>query len=565
MRRFLKEHAAKTPISFHMPGHKGSGIFRRYGYGDFLDNLIDYDLTEIPGADNLFQAEGILMDVQKKYAELYDVKHSYLLINGTSGGILASVLAAVKPGGKLIMARNCHKSVFNALTLGQIEPVYAQPTLLEEQGITGAVSPEEIERCLAENPDAQAVILPSPNYYGICSDIRAIAEIVHRAGKVLITDQAHGAHLKFFHKFGYGSGMPPAAEDCGSDITICSIHKTLASITQSAVLNLNSDRIDRYLLEDKLQAVESTSPSYLLMGFLDVNADLLMNYGKEAIGSWSENVGWFYKAAEDIEGLAVLQTNADSNAGPDSIRYAEGNSANRREGLDRTKINLDMSSLGISGARLEELLMEDNIFSELHTGNILMLMTGIGNTRSDMEKAIASLKKIAETARKASFAGPSAGSPVQIASAAAGPDIGSPAGQTAQIGPGAWSPVESAAPEIESAASGTVLADAGLRMTISGAALKAEAVSADSKKVRRVPTAGALHEIPAEKEFVLLEKSAGRLCAGSIIPYPPGIPLVCPGEEITAGIVSYIGALRAAGEKVIGVNDRGEVLVGKQD
>lgn len=472
MRRFLQEHAAKNPVSFHMPGHKGSDVFRRYGYSDFLDNLIDYDLTEIPGADNLFQAEGILMDVQKKYAKLYEVEHSYLLINGTSGGILASVLAAVKPGGKLIMARNCHKSVFNALTLGHIEPVYAQPSLLEEQGITGAVLPEEIERCLAKNPDAQAVILPSPNYYGICSDIKAIADIVHRAGKILITDQAHGAHIKFFHKFGYGDGMPPAAEDCGSDITICSIHKTLASITQSAVLNLNSDRVNRYLLEDKLQAVESTSPSYLLMGFLDVNADLLMEHGKKAIGSWSENIDWFYKAAKAIEGLSVLQT----------------------ECLDRTKINLDMSSLGISGARLEELLIEDNIFSELYTGDILMLMTGIGNTRADMKKTIASLERIAEIARTASEAGEAA--PTQ-------------------------------------------------------------------KKVHRVPAAGALHEIPAEKEFIPLEKAAGRLCAGSIIPYPPGIPLVCPGEEITADTVNYVGALRADGEKVIGINDHGQVLVGK--
>ena len=141
MRKFLLQHASEKPASFHMPGHKGSAIFRKYGYGDFLDNFVDCDITEIPGADNLFQAEGIIMEAQQKYSRLYDVQHSYLQINGTSGGIIAAILASVKPGGKLIMARNCHKSVFNALTLGGIRPVYAQPELIEEHGILGAVAP----------------------------------------------------------------------------------------------------------------------------------------------------------------------------------------------------------------------------------------------------------------------------------------------------------------------------------------------------------------------------------------------------------------------------------------
>jgi lysine decarboxylase len=130
MKDFLLQHAAKHPVSFHMPGHKGSAIFRRYGYDDVLENFVDMDVTEIPGADNLFQTEGIIKDVQDRYAALYDVKHSYLQINGTSGGIIASILACVPPGKKLIMSRNCHKSVFNALTLGHIEPVYAQPELI---------------------------------------------------------------------------------------------------------------------------------------------------------------------------------------------------------------------------------------------------------------------------------------------------------------------------------------------------------------------------------------------------------------------------------------------------
>lgn len=479
MREFLLQHASKNPVSFHMPGHKGSAIFRKYGYGEFLENFADCDVTEIPGADNLFQAEGIIMETQKKYAKLYDVKHSYLQINGTSGGIIASILATVKPGRKLIMARNCHKSVFNALTLGGIQPVYAHPELIKEHGISGAISPDEIKRCIEENPQADAVILPSPNYYGICSDIKAIADVVHEAGKVLIVDQAHGAHLKFFHKFGCGEGMPMAAEDSGADIVINSIHKTLASLTQSAVLNLNSDRVDRYVLEDKLQAIESTSPSYILMSFLDINADLLNEHGEEVMKNWRDNIAYFYEKAADIGGLKLMKA---------------GN-------MDITKINLDMGALGIDGARLEQLLMERGIFSELYTGDILMLMTGIGNTREHMERALEALAEIAGDAE-----------------ACKGSDGGSD-------GDGVG--------------------------------------SGDRRKAHDIPAAGKLYDVPADKEFVALEAAAGKVCAGSIIPYPPGIPFVCPGEEITEDTVGYIRSLRAAGGKVIGVNDRGEVLVGK--
>ena len=469
MRQFLLQHASMDPVSFHMPGHKGSAIFRKYGYGEFLDRFVDCDITEIPGADNLFQAEGIILDAMKKYAQLYDVKRSYLQINGTSGGIIASILASVKPGRKLIMARNCHKSVFNALTLGNIQPVYAKPDYIEEYGIMGAVSAEEIQRCIDENPDADVIILPSPNYYGICSDIKAIADIAHKHGKALIIDQAHGAHLQFFHKYGCGEGMPMSAEACGADIVINSIHKTLASLTQSAVLNYNSDIVDRYVLEDKLQAIESTSPSYVLMSFLDINADLLTEHGEEVIGEWRDAIDYFYEEAKSIKGLKLM------NAG----------------NMDITKINLDMGELGIDGAKLEHMLMERGIFSELYTGDILMLMTGIGNTKAHMERTLDALREI------------SAGGAVT------------------------------------------------------------EAAALQHRNAYHVPEAGKLFDVPVDKEFVVLDDAEGRICAGSIIPYPPGIPFVCPGEQITVDIVRYIKALRADGEKVIGVNDRGEVLVGK--
>lgn len=465
---FLMEHAAQKPVSFHMPGHKGSALYRRFGYGAFLERFMDCDITEIPGADNLFQTEGILKETQERYAKLYDVDRSYLLINGTSGGILASILASVPEGGKLVMARNCHKSVFNALTLGNIQPVYAYPEMIREHGILGEVTAEEIERTLLEHPDAAAVILPSPNYYGICSDIQAIARIVHRHGKILIVDQAHGAHLKWLSKKENGGAGPVCAEEAGADLVINSIHKTLASFTQSAVLNLNSDRVDRYVLEDKLQAVQSTSPSYLLMASLDISARLLEEHEAVLMKEWNENLRFFYEEAKTIPG----------------IRLIEG-----MDNLDASKININTAGLGISAAELENKLMERDIFSELTTGNILMLMTGIGNRRSDFERLLAALKEIGQE-------GPCPNT------RAAGGNGG------------------------------------------------------------RMPAKAELFPVPKEKERIPLEEAEGRICASSIIPYPPGIPLICPGEKMTEEDIAYIRALREAGEKVIGVNEKGEVTVG---
>lgn len=464
-----------------MPGHKGSRIYRENGYGYFLDKIMDCDITEIPGADNLFQTEGIIAETMKKYERLYGVKKSYLLVNGSSGGLISAILACVRPGGKIIMARNSHKSIFNALGLASIEPVYAYPEEAEGCGILGEITAEEIVRCMDDNPDADAVILPSPNYYGICSNVRKIAEEVHKRGKVLIVDQAHGAHLRLFEKYaGSGAGcacaecgFPESAETQGADIVINSIHKTLASFTQSALLNLTSDRVNPFVMEDKLQTIESSSPSYLLMATLDINADLLEKSGERLIKEWTDNLEYFYTEAEKIPGLRVIMP----------------------QNMDRTKINIDMSAYGINGNELEELLMERDIFIELVTGNIVMCMTGIGNTRRDYERLIEALKEIA----------------AKLGENKAGGQAIRPAGQ----------------PEV----------------------------------LTRVLEKKA---VPVEKEFVLIDEAAGRVCGSSIIPYPPGIPIVCPGEVIDEAVIEYVKARRGTGEKVIGLTAEDTVCVGRQ-
>jgi lysine decarboxylase len=470
---FLRKHQKKNPISFHMPGHKGANLYRSLGYGDFMDQGMGYDITEIPGADNLFQAEGVIRHVMNRYKELYQVRDSYLLVNGTSGGLIAAILAAVSPGGKVMIARNSHKSIFNALSLGNLEPVFVYPSMVGEYGIAGPVTAKAIREKLEEQPEVEAVVLPSPNYYGICSDIKEIAQVVHQKEKVLIVDQAHGAHLKFFHRFAPGTSfeggaMPLAAEDQEADLVVNSIHKTLASLTQSAVLNRVSQRVDRDLLEDKLQMIQSTSPSYLLMASLEINADILENHGAMLMKGWGDSLISFYQWAKTMPQLHVIPPKGQ---------------------LDFTKLNLDYHEKGYTGAALEGALNDHEIYPELASGNLLMLMTGIGNTPKDFYELAGVLKTLPVR-------------PVHLAKKGGGIPM--------------W--------------------DTPVR-----------------------------EKIPTLREKVFLSEAAGRVCASSIIPYPPGIPLFCPGEVIPKEAIPYLLDLRRRGEKVIGLTEKEEIFVGAQE
>ena len=483
--QFLIKHTGSNPVSFHMPGHKGSMLYQKLGYGDFLDHMMDIDITEIPGADNLFQAESIISQTEVKYRQLYGVKKTYLLINGTSGGLIAAILAVVNPGEKLILARNCHKSVFNAMILGGINPVYAYPREHERYGIAGSVTAAEIERLMSENSQAKAVVLPSPNYYGICSDIAGIAEVVHKHSGILIVDQAHGAHLKFM------PGQPLSAEESGADIIVDSIHKTLASFTQSAVLHVNSDRVDLAVLSDMLQKIQSSSPSYILMASLDINAEIISQHGETLFAEWQRNLDEFYMEAASIPGLRIMQC---------------ANQICECSGMDRTKINLDMSGIGLSGMELEEELISRGIFCELTTGNILMCMTGIGNSHADYRRLLDALMDI-----------------------------------TRQYG----------------AAGYVNMNDRETSARMSGREDSASPRIPWNKK--RI-----LHPVSGSKELVNINECCGRVCGASIVPYPPGIPLVCPGEILDDEDIEYIQMLRARNEKVIGVDAEGriEVVIG---
>ena len=248
----LSELAAGDNVPLHMPGHKrNTDIFS-------MSNPYGIDITEIDGFDNLHNADGIIKEDFKRAAKLFGADETLFLVNGSSAGNMAAICGASKKGDTVIVARNVHCSVNNALFLNELNPVYIYPEI-DEIGICTGITRESVRAALEEHPEACEVIITSPTYEGVVSDIKGIAEETHRFGAVLIVDEAHGAHFNFHDKF------PESAVKCGADAVIQSIHKTLPSFTQTALLHLNGNLIDKDRVKKYWNIYQSTSPSYILM------------------------------------------------------------------------------------------------------------------------------------------------------------------------------------------------------------------------------------------------------------------------------------------------------------
>ncbi len=268
----LAAYARSDMYPFHMPGHK-----RRTGPEDsFMNSCVDsftnpfaVDITEIEGFDNLHHPEGILRDSMKWAADVYGADQTYYMINGSTGGILAAVCGSVPRGGRILVSRNCHKSVYHGICLNQLKTSYVYPQEIEGLGIQGGITAEDVDRMLNRYMDTQAVLIVCPTYDGIVSDIEAIARIVHRAGLPLIVDEAHGAHFR------YDAMFPVSALDLGADVVIQSVHKTLPSLTQTALLHIKCNRpdggcyADRERIDRYIHMVQSSSPSYVLMASIE--------------------------------------------------------------------------------------------------------------------------------------------------------------------------------------------------------------------------------------------------------------------------------------------------------
>ncbi|MCC8098209.1 MAG: aminotransferase class V-fold PLP-dependent enzyme, partial [Eubacterium sp.] len=251
----LKERLESiSSYPFHMPGHKRNTEL-------FKNDIFKYDFTEIEGTDDLHHPTEILKQCMDYAADVYGTKKTYFLVNGSTCGLLAAVSAHTDIGDTVLIARNCHKSVYNAVFLRNLRPVYISPPVTGE-GISGGISPEEVEKAL-KAASAKAFVMVSPTYEGIVSDVKAISEVCRKYGCVLIVDEAHGAHFSFYGKF------PKSTIESGADIVIQSLHKTLPSLTQTALLHICSERADRDKTEKYLSIYQSSSPSYILLSSID--------------------------------------------------------------------------------------------------------------------------------------------------------------------------------------------------------------------------------------------------------------------------------------------------------
>lgn len=258
----------------HMPGHK------RSNWGELPQQLSKMDITEIEGFDNLHQPEGILLELQKKAAELCGAEESFYLVNGSTGGVLSAVSTALPAGGHILMARNCHRSAYHAAYLRNLKISYLYPGILSEYDIFEAVTPEQVRATLEKAPDIGAVLVVSPTYEGRIADIMGISEAVHEKGIPLIVDEAHGAHL--------GLSREVHENSCrqGADLVIQSVHKTLPALTQTALLHVNGKLIDRELLKRFLHIYQSSSPSYLLMASIDNALHYIEEDGESAFAEF---------------------------------------------------------------------------------------------------------------------------------------------------------------------------------------------------------------------------------------------------------------------------------------
>ena len=253
----LEQYSKSDFYGFHMPGHKRNT--ERFG------QVLPYgmDITEIEGFDDLHHAEEIIKSAQERAAYLYKAQETHFLVNGSTVGILSAILGTTKRGDKILVARNCHKSVYNAIYLNGLVPIYVYPEYKKDLQINGAVSAEDIRNAIRQNPDIKAVILVSPTYDGVLSDVEKISKIVHEMRIPLIVDEAHGAH------FGFHPYFPDNSNTKGADIVIHSVHKTLPALTQTALRHMNGDIIDRDKVRSYLHILQSSSPSYILMASID--------------------------------------------------------------------------------------------------------------------------------------------------------------------------------------------------------------------------------------------------------------------------------------------------------
>ena len=358
----LTAYGQSDAYPMHMPGHK------RNTEKFSMKDPYGWDITEIDGFDDLHEPEGILAEGMRRAAELYGAAESWYLINGSTAGILAGISACTRPGDRVLMARNCHKSVYHAVALNQLTPVYLHPAVDPVSGILASIDPIDVELALASH-EISLVVLTSPTYEGILSDIQMIAAICHRRGVPLLVDEAHGAHLSSGKL--YTSCFPEGAVSCGADLVVQSLHKTLPALTQTGLIHRQGSLVSGARVKHALDIYQTSSPSYILMAGIDRCVRWMETDGSRLLGSWAERLRYFYRRMDGLHSLSVVTLDT----------------CERFFAWDPSKLVISTRGTGHTGRELMEILRREyRLELEMASGDYVIAMTGAGDTEEGIQR-----------------------------------------------------------------------------------------------------------------------------------------------------------------------------------
>ncbi len=467
----LKNCANQPDVPFYTPGHKrGQGISPLLT--EFLGTqLFKADLPELPELDNLFNPESVIAEAQYLASEAFGAEKTWFLVNGSTSGIIATILAICGTGDKILVPRNAHQSVISGLILSGAIAIFLQPEYNPSWDLSYSITPETVAKSLQQHPDAKAVLIVYPTYQGVCGNITEIAKITHQYNIPLIVDEAHGAHFNFH------PDLPTPALKAGADLTIQSTHKILGSMTQSSMLHVQGNRINKERLSQTLQFVESTSPNYILLASLDAARQQMATQGYNLMNQTISLAQIARTEISKIQGLSVFGN-------------LELKSTSGCVNLDITRLTIKVSNLGISGYEADEILSQQfHVIAELPSLHHLTFIISLGNTETDIYQLINGLKTLS----------------VEYQLSAA------------------YHPALNFFPTPHSAPS--------------------------------APPFSCRDAFFAQTEKRPLTDCVGSVSAEIICPYPPGIPVLMPGEIITSDALKFLQQVIALGGKITGCSD----------
>ncbi|HXN08691.1 MAG TPA: aminotransferase class I/II-fold pyridoxal phosphate-dependent enzyme, partial [Candidatus Acidoferrales bacterium] len=456
----LMEYVQAGTVSFHTPGHKhGVGMHERLR--DFIgENVLKLDLTQVRGLDDLHAPHGPIQEAQELAAAAYGADCSYFLVNGSTAGNQAMLMAALRPGDSVLLPRNSHKSATSALIMSGGTPVYIRPEVDGALHIDHCVTPATVSLALEAHPDVTAVFITSPTYYGATADLAAIERIVHERNKLLLVDEAWGPHLHFHEE------LPLSATSAGADMCVNSTHKLIAGMSQAAMLHTCGPRVDQGRLRSTLRLLQSTSPLLVMLASLDVARMQMATEGRELLSQALSLARHARQRLNTIQGIRCIGREQIGKPGV--------------AGYDETRIVITVKDLGYTGYEASEILRTQfDVQVELaDLYNIVALVT-IGDRQHDLDRLVNAVEELSKASHRE------------------------------QRKPG------------NGIARRLLNIDSELPKIPEQVMTPREAFLADHV------------EIP-------FSTSAGHVSAEVVTPYPPGIPILCPGERISQETVDYL-------------------------